>query len=427
MRLKHKKDQLFYKCKNLVIAAPLTLAAIISASLPAQALSFNFSYQTGGTTIDTGTGRTYQASSLSNDQIKGVELAGLIWSSYLQDANVNVNVHFAMTNLATQHTGKLGGATPYIVKMNYDKLKLGLAADGTADISKLPTSSLGVGEYYSVMEQGNNVDNSYYEVMQTTANNKALGNDISGTASGLDLFIQLDDSVNWSYNYANQTIANNKYDFVSVVLHEIGHGLGFTSGIDAQSGNMPLPTNLDMFRYSHQSRDQGAIDYRIGGNKYFSTDGGYNEIGRFSTGTGSGGDGNQASHWKQNGSNYLGIMSPLLQAGDIGEITELDLKAFDYIGWDVNYAAQLNLSALAQTAATNTNNASILERSSDVEGMITASGVYSWDWGGPWQGNQNNNQSQKVPEGSTNAGMLAMLLLATVSFTRRFHRRKVGL
>ncbi|MEO0970815.1 MAG: NF038122 family metalloprotease [Cyanobacteria bacterium J06639_18] len=426
MKLENKNHQLFNKCKNFVVAAPLSLAALISASLPAQAVSFNFSYQTGGTSIDTGLGRTYQASSLSNDQIKGVELAGLIWSSYLQDSGVEVNVHFAMTNLATQHTGKLGGATPYMKKMNYDKLKEGLTSDGTADISKLPTSTQG-DDKYSVMEQGNSVNNSYYEVMQTTANNKALGNDISGDASGLDLFIQLDDSVNWSYDHANQTIANNKYDFVSVVLHEIGHGLGFISGIDSQSGSMPLPTNLDMFRYSHQSRDQGAIDYKIGGNKYFSTDGGYNEIGQFSTGTASGGDGNQASHWKQNGSNYLGIMSPLLQAGDIGEITELDLKAFDYIGWEVNYGAQFSLSALAQTAATNANNASITNRSSDVQSMITASGIYSWDWGGPWQGNQSNNQSQKVSEGSTNAGMLAMILLATISWTKRFHRGRFEL
>ena len=426
MKIEHQKNKFFHKCKTLTALAPLTFAAVIAASLPAQAVSFNFSYQPG---------------SVTKKQIEAVELAGSIWSSYLQDSDVEVNVHFEMTSGVLPY-GKLGGATPYIVKMNYDKYKQGLAADGTANVNLLPTSNQG-NDKYSVRLQNGSVDGSYQELLQTTANNKALGNDISGDASGLDLYIQLESSVNWSYNYVNGNTPNNKYDFVSVVLHELGHGLGFVSGIDAQTSQLALPTALDMFRYSNQSANQGAIDYAVGGSKYFSTNGGQTQTGEFSTGvdTSLGGDGDQASHWKANAQPYLGIMSSTIQKGETRQVSALDLTAFDYIGWDVNHSAQLNLSALQQNAKNKANyiwgNSNyITDRSSDVQSMIDESGIYNWcweedlgcwPWGGFWQEAESYNQPQAVPEGSTNAGLLAMIPLAVLSLVKRFHRRSMRL
>ena len=475
MKTEHQKNnlfKLFYKCRNLA-ALPLTFATATATSLPAQAMSFNFSYQPG---------------TVTKQQIEGVELAGNIWSSYLQDSDVEINVHFEMTS-GVLPSGKLGGATPYIVKMNYDKYKEGLTADGTANINLLPTSNQG-SDKYSVRLQNGSINGSYYEIMQTTANNKALGNDISGDASGLDLYIQLDNSVDWSYDYVNGNTPSNKYDFVSVVLHEIGHGLGFISGVDAQTSQLALPTALDMFRYSSQSASQNAIDYAVGGTKYFSTDGGQSQTGEFSTGVNTilGGDGDQASHWENNAQPYLGIMSSTIQKGETRQISALDLTAFDYIGWDVNHGAQLNLSALQQNAATKANNIwgnsnYILDRSSDVQSMINDSGIYNssiynwlqsiinntsvyntsnnnnngnnnngnsnsnsgnlpWPWGGFWQQGESSNQPQTlpedsieenhiqpqaIPEGSTNTGILATILLAAFSVTKRFHCRRIRL
>ncbi|WP_237088400.1 NF038122 family metalloprotease [Nostoc sp. PCC 7120 = FACHB-418] len=235
----------------------LALATLIGSAIPAQAITFNFTYQPG----------------ITQEQIAAVELAGSIWSAYLQDIDVVVNVHVEMTE-GVLAEGKLGGATPAIKKINYDKFKEGLGADGTANIHQLPTSTHSSDKYRTRLT-GGIINSSNYELLTTTANNKALGNDLSGDASGLDGYIQLEKSVNWSYRHAGGKVGHNQYDFVSVAIHEIGHSLGFISGIDALSG-LALPTALDMFRYSTESASQRAIDYTVGGTKYFSINGGQN-------------------------------------------------------------------------------------------------------------------------------------------------------
>ena len=55
----------------------------------------------------------------------------------------------------------------------------------------------------------------------------------------------------------------------------------------------------------------------------------------FSTGRpdGTGGDGQQASHWKDNLG--IGLMDPTAGSGEYADITDLDVMAFDVIGWDV--------------------------------------------------------------------------------------------
>lgn len=390
----------------------LALAAVIGTGLPAQAVTFNFTYQPG----------------IAPQQIESVELAGNIWSSYLKDTNLVVNVHFEMSTGVLK--GKLGGATPAIKKINYDKFKEGLAADGTANIDLMPTSKQST-DKYSVRLQNGSVDSSYYELLTTTANNKALGNDTSGTASGLDAYIQLEKSMNWSYNYAGGTIAQNQYDFTSVVLHELGHSLGFISGVDALS-NLPLPSALDMFRYSSQSFNQKAIDFAVGGTKYFSTDGGKNAFSvsetinnatvvrtaQFSTGvnTSQGGDGDQASHWKANAQPYLGIMSSTIQNGQIRKISKFDLTAFDYIGWQVDDSATLDLTTLRKNAQTKAKTISssqsnyIYDRRGDVNAMMKESGIYNSGWSSYWQ-TADSNRSQQVPEPTSTIGFLGLALL----------------
>jgi len=182
----------------------------------------------------------------------------------------------------------------------------------------------------------------------TQANAKALG--FTGN-SWNDPFEASDASIQFSSAFAfdfdsSDGIDNDKMDFVGVAIHEIGHALGFTSGIDtydwAYYRNNPaidldpyaVANSLDLFRYSTESlaAGVGTLDFRPGAESYFSLDSGLTNLAYFSTGR-SGGDGQQASHWKDN--EGIGIMDPTFSFGEFGQISELDTVAFDVMGWDL--------------------------------------------------------------------------------------------
>jgi hypothetical protein len=104
---------------------------------------------------------------------------------------------------------------------------------------------------------------------------------------------------------------------------------------------------LDMFRYSNDPANlvpgtNPVLDLSVGGTKYFSIDGGltqFNGNSLFATGTYNG-DGDQASHWKDaSGASacgpQIGIMDPTFCYQQRGEVTALDLAAFDAIGYNL--------------------------------------------------------------------------------------------
>jgi hypothetical protein len=174
-----------------------------------------------------------------------------------------------------------------------------------------------------------------------------------------------DGNVTFSSNFGfdfNPTdgISANTFDFIGVAIHEIGHALGFVSGVDFLDnygiGKSPLAGSLgyslndtsiysalDMFRYSNDPTDlvlgkSTTLDLSVGGTKYFSIDGGKTALfgntmatGRFN------GDGQQASHWKDTAGCAIGngILDPTFCFGQTGYVTGLDLAAFDAIGWNL--------------------------------------------------------------------------------------------
>ncbi|MEM9660258.1 MAG: NF038122 family metalloprotease, partial [Planctomycetota bacterium] len=129
----------------------------------------------------------------------------------------------------------------------------------------------------------------------------------------------------------------------ATAIHEIGHALGFNSGVDfvdlVFSGAVPFfPPRflvetpviepLDLFRYSTASAPQ--IDLTPGGDPYFSIDGGATALTDFATGEFLG-DGDQASHWQD----AALLMSGRLAVDELQDLTRLDLMAMDVIGWDL--------------------------------------------------------------------------------------------
>lgn len=212
----------------------------------------------------------------------------------------------------------------------------------------------------------------------TEANLKALGYTFG---AGNDANITFSSAFNFDFN-PTDGISAGQMDFIGVAIHEIGHALGFTSGVDLYdqySGKGPgaavgatvnwdgqsAGSVLDLFRYSNDPRNvvpgtDPVLDWSVGVASYFSIDGGktqFNGNSLMSTGAYNG-DGRQASHFKDtpssaggcNGYNQIGVMDPTFCYGEMGVITATDLAAFDAIGWNLRLDVLANKGYTINTA-----------------------------------------------------------------------------
>jgi hypothetical protein len=221
-------------------------------------------------------------------------------------------------------------------------------------------NQLGIDTTSSVLDTDGSFNNSAIAI--STANAKALGYFVPDSVS--------DATINFSSTFAfdfdgSDGITAGQLDFVGVAIHEIGHALGFISGVDdydvlgcpngpgcAAFSDYAVNDDywgyaLDLFRYNAK----GNLDWRPGVDAYFSLDQGASQYGGnsvFSTGNFNG-DGFQASHWNSPDqspfcSGLIGIMNPYLCGGRDGFvrnaiITSQDIAAFDAIGWNFHTAA----------------------------------------------------------------------------------------
>jgi hypothetical protein len=314
--------------------------------IPAHALTFNFS----------------PAAGTSQQAIDGFTSAGNLWSSVLTD-NVTVNVNINLTALGAGTLGETGSSYQ---SYNYDRVYNALKNDRTSADDNTAVNSLSSGSTFNLLlnRTANNpngagsatpyLDNNGNEnnrtIDLTSANAKALG--LQGNSTSNDASISFSNLFNWDFNRSDG-IASGAFDFVGIAAHEIGHALGFMSGVDildtsssSQSSNdnqFAHVSSLDLFRYSTDSKNANAIDWTADNRaKYFSIDGGVTKIADFSTGATSG-DGRQAGHWKDNLG--LGILDPTIAPGELLSISENDKRAFDAIGWNRADSAALNLQA----------------------------------------------------------------------------------
>ncbi|MDJ0697671.1 NF038122 family metalloprotease [Mastigocoleus sp. MO_188.B34] len=182
----------------------------------------------------------------------------------------------------------------------------------------------------------------------------------------------LEDTI-WDFsrvNDPNAEVASNKFDFLSVALHEIGHALGVVSGVDAFNSlkmqaetnsttlleeDIALVSSMDLLRFSEESKQNGVFDWSSSGQTFLSIDGGQTKLADFA-------DGNsyQTSHWSENGGingSPLGIMHPVLGKGEKLNITDLDLRLLDVLGYtkadeEVNLWLQGSAEQLSQNLST---------------------------------------------------------------------------
>lgn len=295
--------------------------------------------------------------------ITGFAQAGVLWSSIFND-NITINVTIGSSNLGANVIGSTGNA---LTNVSYTNTRDALIADGisTDDIatSSLLQTTTGVSMLINRTLNNPNGANSsapYFDtglggagqagtqnnttIRMPRSNAKALGL-ISGTSTNNDGNITFNSNFAFDYDRSNGITAS-QIDFVGVAAHEIGHLLGFVSGVDTldvnntgRNDNQYVNVSvLDLFRFSTRSINVangggvGVIDWTADNtSKYFSVDGGVTNLALYSNGT-TLGDGRQASHWKDNLG--IGIMDPTASSGELLTITNLDIRALDVIGFD---------------------------------------------------------------------------------------------
>lgn len=140
-------------------------------------------------------------------------------------------------------------------------------------------------------------------------------------------------------------ITGNLTDFDAVAVHEMGHLLGFNSAVGERELDPSSPLALsvwDLFRFRPGTANLNNFGtaQRIlsSGGTQVQFNGG-SELG-LSTGKpdGTGGDGEQASHWKddeQNGGNFIGIMDPTIRRNTREVMTANDQSAIDSFGYTI--------------------------------------------------------------------------------------------
>lgn len=345
------------------------LLASTAAAAPANALTIELR-NTGGVEVGT-------------NAFKGFSAASRFWEKVLvNNSTVKLNVGFSL--LGPNILGSTGSTTNGVFLQPFVELRnatgtSALDASVTANAQSFKPSADGVGlGAYDALISGpkangsgvqtagglvtvldNNGSRNNNSLSVNTSVLKAIG--VTPTYTGANATIQADGNVSFSTAFAfdfdpTDGITAGQFDFVAIAIHEIGHALGFRSGVDTYDGNTTFTGNLnnftfmtplDLLRYSTASAALGVNDWQIGGVSYFSINGGHTHFpGCFHSTGRNFGDGQQASHWKDSpaGVPQIGLMDPTAGRGQQGIITSQDLAAFDAIGWNVAYDVISNIN-----------------------------------------------------------------------------------
>ena len=314
------------------------LAGLISLPSHSSAISFVFNDVTPG--------------GMDPAALAGFQKAANIWEGLILDnIQVNLDIRFDNSDISGNAfpAGVLGSAGSTTQGISYTNVRGALILDAITIDDKTASANLPAAPSLSFLTHDantsavvtdNNASGNNNTLDVNTANAKALGLRPANDPA-TDAGISFNNAFTWDFDQSDGVDPGHQ-DFVGVSVHEIGHALGFTSGVDVVDfthgagpgapvvlDNFRVHTVLDLYRYSAP----GQLNYATGGNPYFSIDGGTTNLATFSTGSFNG-DGQQASHWEDNLG--IGIFDPTANPpGNINEISALDLLSLDVVGYDV--------------------------------------------------------------------------------------------
>ncbi|MEM9365509.1 MAG: NF038122 family metalloprotease [Planctomycetota bacterium] len=289
-----------------------------------------------------------------------VERAVSQWESVLLDPiTVTIEIDFGVTP-----TGVLGFAAPTQVAVSYSEIRSALMADGLAEpddsiLTRLPSvDSLEFALPGGTQFEGN--------VAISKANAKSIGlrnQELDTQFGAADGGIVMSNAIAFDFDRTDG-IEAGQFDFESVLVHEIGHILGFISSTDQLQGATPpstiAPTTLDLFRFRslegignprtpaafenvqrelrrstpavtdfilQDGWDLPQVEYPV-------------ELGVAANvvpNTTPPSFGYQASHWQDSDlfGETIGVMAPTIPPQTIIPISNVDLRALDLIGYDV--------------------------------------------------------------------------------------------
>ncbi len=252
-----------------------------------------------------------------------------IESQFSDPITVDMNVTFQ--NLGG---GVLGATSINYFTVTYEQYRDGLIADMDGDDTL--QSSLPAGSTIPVRYNESNASvTNENRVFTSRAVYRAAIGSIGQTAGSMTF----NNSFNWDYNPANG-VPGGAQSLVDVIIHEVGHAMGFASGSDFRTNDIEA---IDLVRFQ---RTDGGADYNPDTLAEFgttprtvdaiNTDNQNSDLisveHRMSDGSPF-----QSSHFREQSSN-IGIMDPALAGGQTfigrGYYSTADTNLFDFIGYD---------------------------------------------------------------------------------------------
>lgn len=236
-------------------------------------------------------------------------------------------------------SGVLGGASVNYIEVTWPDARDGLQADNDGDdptIAFLPSGTTIPVRY----NEGSASVTNENRVFFSRSNYKAT----IGSLGGTDANIVISTNFNFDFDPSNG-VSGGAFSFNDVLIHEVGHALGFVSATDFRPNDIEVldiwrfqrtdgssdlnpdtlaefqttPRTVDQFNSDNANSDLISVQYRMSDGSPF-----------------------QSSHFREQGSN-IGIMDPAFSGGQTfvgrGYFSQADIDMFDAIGYDVSDVA----------------------------------------------------------------------------------------